>query len=248
MSEKITMRTPFPAHQIGKLAKGSKAQTQCAANEKANCAVCGGWHHPKMIHLDYVGHAALTDRLLDVDPDWVWEPLAFRDGLPAFDSTGGLWIKLTVSGTTRLGYGNAPTSEYKEVGSREKEVIGDALRNAAMRFGAALDLWHKGDLHLPDGEPVADVEERELIDNTKKVNMIVVDNMVAEAVRLVDADGEGEGGMEESRRAAHAIVATLTNDEKMVFQDRLKAMPAGKSTYAGLFKKHYTYEPDTSAP
>ncbi|HEX7822877.1 MAG TPA: hypothetical protein VF463_19950 [Sphingobium sp.] len=26
--------------------------------------------------------------------------------------------------------------------AREKEVIGDALRNAAMRFGAALDLWH----------------------------------------------------------------------------------------------------------
>jgi hypothetical protein len=33
-----------------------------------------------------------------------------------------------------------------------KERIGDALRNAAMRFGAALDLWHKGDLHK-DEEP-----------------------------------------------------------------------------------------------
>jgi hypothetical protein len=32
-----------------------------------------------------------------------------------------------------------------------KERIGDALRNAAMRFGAALDLWHKGDLHGDDG-------------------------------------------------------------------------------------------------
>ena len=32
------------------------------------------------------------------------------------------------------------------------ELIGDALRNAAMRFGAALDLWHKGDLHA-DEEP-----------------------------------------------------------------------------------------------
>jgi hypothetical protein len=34
-----------------------------------------------------------------------------------------------------------------------KEMIGDALRNAAMRFGAALDLWHKGDLHADDEEP-----------------------------------------------------------------------------------------------
>ncbi len=145
---KVTMRTPFPDNQIGKLAKGSKAQTQCDAKEKINCTICGGWHHPKMIHLDYVGHAALTDRLLDVDTNWTWEPLALKDGLPAFDSSGGLWIKLTVLGITRIGYGNAQESEYKEVGSREKEVIGDALRNAAMRFGAALELWHKGELHV----------------------------------------------------------------------------------------------------
>lgn len=153
------LREPFPAHQIGKLAKGSKAQTQCPASEKANCSVCGGWHHPKMIHLDYVGHAALTDRLLDADPMWSWEPLALKDGLPAFDPSGGLWIKLTVCGVTRLGYGNAPESEYKEIGSREKEVIGDALRNAAMRFGAALELWHKGDLHVDEETPQKQKQE-----------------------------------------------------------------------------------------
>jgi hypothetical protein len=142
------MREPFPANLINKLPKGTKAQNECPANEKVNCKECGGWHHPKIIHLDYVGHAALTDRLLDTDPLWTWEPLAFRDGLPAFDASGGLWIRLTVCGHTRLGYGHAPASSFKEIGSREKEVIGDALRNAAMRFGAALDLWHKGDLHI----------------------------------------------------------------------------------------------------
>ena len=144
------LRTPFPPHQVGKLAKGSKAQMTCDAREKVNCAVCGGWHHPKLIHLDFVGHAALTDRLLDADPFWTWEPLALKDGLPAFDEKGGLWIKLTVCNVTRLGYGNAQESEYKEVGSRDKECIGDALRNAAMRFGAALELWHKGDLHVEE--------------------------------------------------------------------------------------------------
>ena len=65
-------------------------------------------------------------------------------------STGGLWIKLTVCGVTRLGYGNAAGKSYMDIGAREKEVIGDALRNAAMRFGAALDLWHKGDLHVEE--------------------------------------------------------------------------------------------------
>jgi hypothetical protein len=147
------LREPFPENQILKLPKGSKAQNQCPDSEKINCLVCKGWHHPKVIHLDYVGHAALTDRLLDVDPLWSWEPLALKDGLPAFDESGGLWIKLTVCGHTRIGYGHAEKSNYKEIGSREKEVIGDALRNAAMRFGAALDLWHKGDLHnLGGGE------------------------------------------------------------------------------------------------
>ena len=141
------LREPFPEHQVSQLPKGTKAQNNCPANEKKTCRICNGWHHPQVIHLSYVGHAALTDRLLDADPLWTWEPLALKDGLPAFDETGGLWINLTVCGHTRIGYGHAVASEYKEIGSREKEVIGDALRNAAMRFGAALDLWHKGDLH-----------------------------------------------------------------------------------------------------
>jgi hypothetical protein len=145
------LRQPFPEHHISKLPKGTKAQNQCQANEKINCQICGGRHHPHVRHLDYVGHAALTDRLLDADLMWFWEPLAFDEqGLPRFDKIGGLWIKLTVGGMTRLGYGNAEGKEQMDVGSREKEVIGDALRNAAMRFGAALDLWHKGDLHKAD--------------------------------------------------------------------------------------------------
>ena len=151
------LRADFPPHQISKLPKGTKAQNECAADQKINCKVCGGWHHSKIIHLDYVGHAALTDRLLDADPAWFWEPLAMRaDGLPVMDQFGGMWIKLTVCGVTRLGYGaavakNTPDGQSNAV----KEVIGDALRNAAMRFGAALDLWHKGDLHA-DGDDAAE--------------------------------------------------------------------------------------------
>lgn len=115
------LRVPFAPNQISYLPKG------------------GG------VKLAYVGHAALTDRLLDVDPGWTWEPLALgANGLPALDESGGLWIRLTVCGVTRLGYGDAG---QKKGGDAMKERIGDAMRNAAMRFGAALDLWHKGDLH-----------------------------------------------------------------------------------------------------
>lgn len=155
MSEKKgldLLRAPFPKHQISKLPKPTKAQTdEVKADYKKGirCQICKQWHHPDVVHLDYVGHAAITDRLLDADPNWSWEPLAYTpQGLPVFDDKGGLWIKLTVCGVTRLGYGSAESSTFKEVGAREKEVIGDALRNAAMRFGAALDLWHKGELHL----------------------------------------------------------------------------------------------------
>ena len=198
-ADKPTMRTPFPDRLINKLPKGTKAQNECPANEKVNCKVCGGWHHPKIIHLDYVGHAALTDRLLDVDPSWNWEPLAYADGLPAFDSTGGLWIKLTVSGVTRLGYGNAAPSQYKDVGAREKEVIGDALRNAAMRFGAALDLWFKGELHPDEPKekkeklPTLTYEEAEKQFNawvSEKLTMIDTATGEADNEQLVAAWGK----------------------------------------------------------
>lgn len=147
------LRRPFPDNQVSKLPKESRAQIderKANRNSAINCKVCGGWHHKNAVHLDYVGHAALTDRLLDTDIEWSWEPMAFGpDGLPALDRNGGMWIRLTVCGVSRIGYGSA---DGKTGGDAVKEVIGDALRNAAMRFGAALDLWHKGDLHVEEGD------------------------------------------------------------------------------------------------
>jgi hypothetical protein len=134
------LREPFPPNQISKLPKPKSKDAP-----KGHCAECGGWHGLPAVHLDYVGHAALTARLLDSDSNWTWEPVGFDDkGLPALDASGGLWIKLTVCGVTRFGYGDA---QGKTGPDAMKERIGDALRNAAMRFGAALDLWHKGDLY-----------------------------------------------------------------------------------------------------
>lgn len=145
------LRKPFAAQQIGKLPKPTKAQTEALRADYrlgARCSLCNGWHQPEVVHLDYVGHAAITDRLLDADPAWNWEPLAMtQEGLPVLDPYGGMWIKLTVAGVTRLGYGDA---QGKEGPNGIKEVIGDALRNAAMRFGAGLALWHKGELHLEE--------------------------------------------------------------------------------------------------
>jgi len=135
------LRAPFETHQISKLPKPKSKDAP-----KGRCDECGGYHGLPAVHLDYVGHAALTHRLLDVDPMWSWEPLAVDEkGLPLLDKDGGLWIKLTVCGVTRLGYGDA---QGKTGPDAAKERIGDALRNAGMRFGAALDLWHKGVLEM----------------------------------------------------------------------------------------------------
>jgi hypothetical protein len=150
------LRVAFPPHQVGKLPKQMKRDDQdkgkCEQGSRfsADGTYCGGWH-ARSLHLDFVGHAALTDRLLDADPEWSWEPVAFGpDGLPMFDRNGGLWIRLTVCGVTRLGYGDA---QGKTGPNAVKEAIGDGLRNAGMRFGIALDLWHKGDLHVDQQEP-----------------------------------------------------------------------------------------------
>lgn len=94
--------------------------------------------------LDYMGHADVTDVLLAHDPLWEWAPLAYDDfGLPKFYVRDGipvgLWIHLTVHGHTRLGFGSCQTT----AGDPVKELIGDAIRNAAMRFGVGLALWSK---------------------------------------------------------------------------------------------------------
>ena len=167
-----TMRDPIPTRLINKLPKPTKQQTdevKADYTKGVRCDICGGWHHPKVVHLDYFGHAALTSMLLDVDPSWTWEPLALgQDGLPVIDRDGGMWIKLTVLGITRLGYGDA---QGKTGGDAMKERIGDALRNAAMRFGAALELWHKGDLH--GEEPV-------VIEHITADQLTVLDDLIKE--------------------------------------------------------------------
>lgn len=150
LAQLLKLREPFEKNQISQLPKPYKK-----GSPKGHCDTCGGYHGLPAVHLDYVGHAALTDRLLDVDPFWNWEPLNTVNKLPLLDEEGGMWIKLTVCGVTRLGYGDA---QGKKGANATKERIGDALRNAAMRFGAALNLWHKGDLHV-SGNDAGETQE-----------------------------------------------------------------------------------------
>jgi len=125
---------------------------------------CGGWHAMPCIHLMYVGHAGLTMRLYEVDPFWSWEPMAFnidpdllklaissgstemvdrvmRNGTPRIEQ-GSMWIRMTLLGQMFVGVGDAGG---KSGPNAVKEIIGDALRNAAMRAGIGTYLWSKSE-------------------------------------------------------------------------------------------------------
>jgi hypothetical protein len=208
------LRKQFEPHQIGKLPKPTKAQTdEVKSNfqKGARCKICGGWHHPGVVHLDYVGHAAITDRLLEVDPAWFWEPLALNaEGLPATDKSGGLWIKLTILGVTRLGYGDAAG---KNGGDAVKEIIGDALRNAAMRFGCALDLWHKGELHI-----AKDAEQESInVEPQKEEKKPIEDARLSHAIAKINS---GEYSLERLHGSF-----TLTAEQLNMVKENVKNDP-----------------------
>lgn len=180
MDEKTAkrLRLAFPADRIGKLPKltcpacREDRSKQCQNHPKTRCNTCGNWISTAHTHLDYVGHADITDRFLEVDPAWSWEPVArdidpqvvaaatttnnpdvlrqvLESAPPKLDGHGGLWIRLTIAGVTRLGYGDGGGKRGPDA---IKVAIGDALRNAGMRFGTGLDMWRK-DLDPGDSSP-----------------------------------------------------------------------------------------------
>lgn len=101
------LRKPFPKEQIGRLPKTAKRPA-----------------------LDFVGHAAVTDRLNQAAPGWSYTV----DEMFTMGSV--CWIRgtLTIDGVSRTEYGD---------GDDPKEAIGNFLRRAAMRWGVAIDLWSR---------------------------------------------------------------------------------------------------------
>lgn len=175
------LREQFAPEKIGKLPRVtcgncSDKRKQCNEHVKSRCKTCKAWVSEKHIHLDFIGHADTTDRFLTVDPEWTWEPVhrdvdpnvlaaaaasgnpdvlaaVLNAAPPKFDSKGGMWIRLTIGGVTRLGYGDAAG---KDGPNAVKEAIGDALRNAGMRFGVGLDMWRKEGAEAPESTQVPD--------------------------------------------------------------------------------------------
>ncbi len=100
------------------------------------------------ITLDFVGHAEITRILIDIDPNWNWSPIEYVNGRPAITETNGMatmWGYLIVLGKTMIGVGSVRADKP----DLEKELIGDFLRNASMRFGICLSLWSKSEWEEP---------------------------------------------------------------------------------------------------
>lgn len=125
------------------------------------------------IQLDFVGHADITRILIEIDPLWSYEPCGWDNGRPAIHVENGMatmWAYLIVHGKKMLGVGSVRADKQE----LDKELVGDFLRNAAMRFGISLALWTKNEwedlgghtpapqksttIRKPAPKPVANVE------------------------------------------------------------------------------------------
>ena len=123
----------------------------------------GSWGAP--VYLDYVGHADITKILIEVDPLWNWEPVAWEHGRPAITERDGiatLWVRLTLLGKTMLGCGSVHATKE----DLDKELIGDSLRNAAMRFGIALALWSNAEWAETDHKPSVETVTRKYVETS----------------------------------------------------------------------------------
>ena len=99
----------------------------------------------KGLVIDYVGHADVTLMLLAIDPafeyGWVEDQ---HNGIMAIEETKDLYVLngwLTLHGVTRKGVGTCEKRKQEY----HKELIGDLLRNCAMRFGVATSLWSRAE-------------------------------------------------------------------------------------------------------
>lgn len=186
-----SLRAPFPPEQTEWLPKQMRKDDQdkgrCEEGSRycADAHPCGGWH-ARSIHLTYIGHAGVTDRLNDVDPLWTWEPMALTEQGTPLATDGGLWIRLTVLGVTRLGFGDA---QGKSGTNAVKEIIGDAIRNAAMRFGVGTYLWSKSEaakILAAGGDPEA--SERPAVEQARAAQQAAAadEAQAARPVRSLD--------------------------------------------------------------
>lgn len=129
------------------------------------------------LSLDYVDHATVTRMLIDIDPFWKWEPMGTDlNGSPIIDcddngNPRAIWIRMTVAGRTIPAVGTIERPGAKGYGDTLKELIGDAIRNGALRFGVCGSLWARGKWDEPTSvAPVVSDKARKTSDALKTLS------------------------------------------------------------------------------
>lgn len=163
------LAAPFGQDDLEKLPKPLKARDdnkgRCEPNSyySADGHACGGWH-ARSVHLDYVGHAGITQRLNDVlgPQGWDFMPMALTpEGLPIM-SREQFWGALTI----RVEDQEVTKYDVAANYNGPQEAWGDALRRCAMRFGVGTYLWSKSEAALAlkmatDRPPAAPPEQEQ---------------------------------------------------------------------------------------
>ena len=160
------------------------------------------------IQLDFVGHADITRILIEIDPLWTWEPCGWIGGTPDIQIENGIatmWARLTILEKTMIGVGSARADK----GDYLKELIGDFLRNASMRFGICLSLWTKsewedlGGTQKPAGAP-------QTSKTTQSDSSSSGDSPSDAQLRMIRALGHSDA-MPTTKAAASTLITALKN-------------------------------------
>jgi hypothetical protein len=184
------------------------------------------------MQLDFVGHADITRILIEIDPLWSYEPCGWDNGRPAIHVENGMatmWGYLTIYGKKMLGVGSVRADKQE----LDKELVGDFLRNAAMRFGISLSLWTKNEwedlgghapapqksipARKPAPKPVANVE----VTSTIPVDPEIIGKFIKACA---------DANLDHDKVADHAGVnlSNVTNDDMNKLRAAFKEMSQNK--------------------
>lgn len=214
------LTSQFAADEIERLPKAvSKDQSDKAKCERGTSAsadghYCGGYH-ARAVHLAYVGHAGITQRLCEVDPHWYLDLLTDERGLPIIQD--GLWSgTLHVLDLERVGFGDAQTGLPTKGADGAKIAYGDVLRNAAMRMGVATYLWAKSD------------RSQALLSAAPEVSPGILDaatEILSRAIQIVETTPQG-------KVRTNALVSLQREAQKHDLENVEVTLPEWWQTYA----------------
>lgn len=187
MTDYKKLREPFPPELIGKLPATQKRPA-----------------------LDYVSHAAVTDRLREAAPGWEFQVLE------RFEADGDCWVlgRMTIDGVIRDDYGD---------GSDPKAAIGNAIRRCAMRWGVAIDLWEKGLQAVSSGTGDSHSTPTDTASNVAAAAVVPDDTPTSEGgsgVGITPDSAYGEGAQSDPPSDLDALIRAYGSSAKAMLAAR----------------------------